>query len=104
MPEGPRENADSPGAVPGATNPRILSLDRFPIRTREATATLSAWRLAVACEEGEGAIVRVDASASERFHRGEGIFLGWPEDRLAAAYDLLRPVPAEPAFEIHQLG
>jgi hypothetical protein len=104
MPEVARETADSPGAVPGLTNPRILSLDRFPIRTREGTATLSAWRLCVAGEEGEGAIVRVDASASERFHRGEGVFLGWPEDRLAAAYDLLRPVSEEPGFEIHQLG
>lgn len=99
-----RENTDPADAVPGATNARMLSLERFPIRTREGTATFSGWRLCVACEEGEGAIVRVDASASERFHRGEGVFLGWSEDRLAAAYDLLRPVSVEPGFEIHQLG
>ena len=99
-----RENPDSAEAVPGVTNARMLTLDRFPIRTREGTATLSAWRLCVACEEGEGAIVRVDASASERFHRGEGVFLGWSEDRLAAAYDALRPASEEPGYDIPQLG
>jgi hypothetical protein len=102
--EAGRENTDSSEAVPGATNARMLSLERFPIRTREGTATFSGWRLCVACEEGEGAIVRVDASASERFHRGEGVFLGWSEARLAAAYDLLRPASEESGFEVQQLG
>ena len=85
-----RENTDSAEAVPGVTNARMLSLDRFPIRTREGTATLSAWRLC--------------ASASERCHRGEGVFLGWSEDRLAAAYDALRPASEEPGYDIPQLG
>ena len=98
------KNAAPAGSVPGVTNARTPSLDRFPIRTRESAVTLSAWRLSVACDEGEGAIVRVDSSAEERFYRGEGIFLGWSEERLASAYEVLRPVPEEPTFETAQLG
>jgi hypothetical protein len=104
VPEIPGENAGSIEAVPGVTNPRTLALERFPIRTREGTATLSAWRLRIACDGGEGAIVRIEAPASERLHRGEGVFLGWSEDRLAAAYDRLRPASDGPGFEIPQLG
>ena len=66
--------------------------------------TLSAWRLSVASDEGEGSIVRVDVSAGATFHRGEGIFLGWSEKRLASAYDALRPVPEESRFELQQMG
>jgi hypothetical protein len=90
--------------VPGLTNPRALSLARFPIRTRGDEATRSAWRLAVACEEGEGAVVLVEASAAETFYRGEGILLGWAQDRLASAYRALLPEDGEPTFELHQLG
>jgi hypothetical protein len=98
------ESARSSEAVPGVTNARSPSLDRFPIRTREGAVTLSAWRLCVVCDEGEGAIVRVDASAEERFHRGEGVFLGWSQERLASAYNALRPVPDDSGFELQQMG
>ncbi len=104
MVEKPRETADVADPVPGVTNARALSLDRFLIRTRESAVTLSAWRLSVACDEGEGAIVRIDAPAGEVFHRGEGVFLGWPEQRLTSAYDALRPVPEESGFELQQMG
>jgi hypothetical protein len=99
-----RENSDSAEAVPGVTDARTVSLDRFPIRTREGAATLSAWRLCVACNEGEGAIVQVDSSGGERLHRGEGVFLGWSEERLASAYEALRPASDESGMEIPQLG
>lgn len=96
--------ADVAHPVPGVTNARALSLDRFPIRTRESSVTLSAWRLCVACDEGDGAIVRLDAPSGEALHRGEGVFLGWSEQRLASAYNALRPVPEESGFELQQMG
>jgi len=98
------ESGGSAESIAGVTNSRTLSLDRFPIRTREGAVTVSAWRLCVACDEGGGAIVRVDGSAGERFHRGEGAFLGWSEERLAAAYDALRPSSEGSGFETNQLG
>lgn len=104
MVEKPPENAGAVGPVPGVTNAGTGSLERFAIRTRESTVDLSAWRLCVVCDEGEGAIVRVDASAEEHFFRGEGVFLGWSQDRLASAYDVLRPVPDESGFELQQMG
>jgi hypothetical protein len=90
-------------SIPGLTNPRSLGLQRFPIRTRESGATLSAWRLAVACEEGEGVLVCID-SVDETLYRGEGVFLGWDQERLAAAYRALQFPSDEAPFEISQLG
>jgi hypothetical protein len=99
-----RQGTDSADPVAALTNAQALSLERFPIRMRESGSTLSSWRLCITCGEGEGSIVRVDAPSGEAFHRGEGVFLGWPEERLAAAYDALRPRSEEPGFEIPQLG
>lgn len=90
--------------VPGLTNPRALALDRFPIRLREGSTTQSAWRLSVSSEEGQGAIVFVEMSPEEAFYRGEGIFLGWPQDRMTLAYRALLPNPEADGFEIQQLG
>ena len=90
--------------VPGLTNARGLALDRMPIRTRESVATLSAWRLSAASDQGEGAIVLVEAGAGEAWYRGEGVFLGWTGERLRGAYETLRPRTDESAFEIQQLG
>jgi len=91
-------------SVPGLTNARALALDRTPIRTRESGATLSAWRLSARSDEGEGAIVLVDAGTGEVRYRGEGVFLGWTAEQLRAAYDTLRPRTGESAFELPQLG
>ncbi len=100
-----REPTDQPESpVAGLTNPQGLALERFLIRTRGGSSTQSAWRLVVACGEGQGAIILVEVSPQETFYRGEGIFLGWPQDRLAAAYEALRPKSEEPDFELHQLG
>ena len=95
---------DSPELVPGLTNPRGLSLDRFPVRTREGSTTRSAWRLLVSSAEGEGSIVFVEASPAETFYRGDGIFLGWPQERMAAAYRALRPEPEYDGFQMQQMG
>ena len=90
--------------VPGVTNPRTLGLERFLIRLRGGTATQSAWRLSVSSGEGRGAIIFVEISPEEKFYRGEGFFLGWPQERLAAAYRSLLPKPEKDGFELHQLG
>lgn len=90
--------------VPGLTEPRTLSLERVPVRTRESASTLSAWRLSVAAAQGEGSIFLVDGPAGAPLFRGDGVFLGWAQERLAAAYEELRPKPSEERFETPQLG
>ena len=90
--------------VPGLTNPRVLALDRFLIRLRDGSATQSAWRLSVESDEGQGAIILVETSPAETFYRGEGVFLGWPQDRLGSAYRALLPKPEADGFNMQQLG
>jgi len=90
--------------IAGLTNPRALSLERFPIGLRGESATQSAWRLSIACDEGAGAITLVEISPRERFYRGEGVFLGWSQERMKAGYDALLPRDGEPSFEGPQLG
>jgi hypothetical protein len=90
--------------VPGLTNPRVLAVDRFLIRLRDGSTTQSAWRLAVESDEGQGAIILVEASPEETFYRGEGVFLGWPQERLASVYRALLPKPEADGFQMQQLG
>ena len=99
-----RENGERHELVPGLTNPRVLALERFLIRLRDGSVTQSAWRLSVASEEGQGAIIFVEASPEETFYRAEGVFLGWPQERMASAYRALLPSPEADGFEIQQLG
>ena len=86
------------------TNPRGLGLVRAPIRLREAGSTLGAWKLTLAADEGEGAITLVEYSGQPSFYRGEGVCLGWSQQRLEAAYAALRPGDEEPPLELLQLG
>lgn len=86
------------------TNPQVQSFERFLIRTRAASSTQSAWRLSVGCAEGQGAIVFIEISPDQTFFRGEGIFLGWSQQQMSAAYALLLPKSEDPPFEIPQLG
>lgn len=102
-PEEIRETESASAGI-GLTDPRVVSLERFAIRTRENAVTRSAWRLRVVCAEGEGAIACLDPDAGEAIFRGEGVFLGWPRERLEAAYHALRPVDDSPSFELNQLG
>jgi len=92
------------GAQAGLTDARALSLERVAIRTRDRAVTHAGWRLTVSCAEGEGAIVLVENSTAETFLRGEGVFLGWPRERLEAAYRDLLPRAEGPDFELNQLG
>lgn len=88
----------------GLTDPRVLALDRLPIRTRESGVTLAAWRLSVRAEEGEGSIARLESETGEPVFRGDGLFLGWSQARLRCAYDALKPRDDSPPFETLQLG
>lgn len=94
----------APGDVPGLTGARATGLERVPTRSRENAVTRSSWRLSVVSAEGEGAIVLAETSACEPIFRGEGVFLGWPAQRLRAAYEALRPRTEEPSMEMPQLG
>jgi len=90
--------------VEGLSNPRGLGLARFPIRAREASVTLSAWRLSAAADEGDGTITIVELSDGAVVRRGDGIFLGWPQDRLTGAYEALIPREQAAAPDTPQLG
>lgn len=61
-------------------------LERVPVRMREDQAITSAWRVEATCDQGSGNITRVDVSPGQSYHRGEGLFLGWPQERLAELY------------------
>ena len=83
------------------TNAMVRSMERVPIRTRESNVTRSAWRMEVQCDEGDGAITLVD----DAIYRGDGLFLGWPQEELAAAWTTAQKKPDdEPPFELMQLG
>ena len=82
------------------TNPAVRSMERVPIRTRESNVTRSAWRMEVVCDEGAGAITMID----DHFYRGEGLFLGWSQEDLAAAHASVKKQDDEPPFELMQLG
>jgi len=75
---------------------------RENIRVREATVTLSAWRIDVASPRGPGWIVLAEHDAS--WYRGDGVFLGWPQQRLEGAWRALLPVPEKAELDFPQLG
>ncbi len=76
---------------------------RVPVRTRSTRVTQSAWRLPIRCDQGQGAILLVESGA-ESFRRGEGIFLGWTQEKLASLYDALLPKTSEAPPDPLQLG
>ena len=79
-------------------------LERVNVRSRASQVTLSAWRLEANSPASSGAIVLLELSAEESYYRGEGIFLGWSQRRLARAYEALAPKSQEPDPELPQLG
>ena len=85
------------------TSPSAL-LERVPVRERGASLTRSAWRIAVTAEEGEGTIVRLEASDGAVFFRGDGLFLGWGADEMGAAWEALARSDAPSDPEPMQLG
>jgi hypothetical protein len=96
------ESKDALGLTGLVVNP----LERVPVRRRESGVTTSAWRMDVTCQQGRGGIVFVDGPEPGPYFRGEGIFLGWPQDRLAEAYKTLSKFIAQSdsSFELLQLG
>jgi len=88
----------------GLTNARGSGLARVALLTRELAATMSGWRLSIVADEGEGGITRVDTEEGATIHRGDGICLGWTEERLASAYAALLPRDEPPEPENLQLG
>jgi hypothetical protein len=67
--------------------------------------TLSAWRLFLLADEGEGMITRLESGDAPPHYRGDGVCLGWTQELLARAYELLRPrEDAALSEELPQLG
>jgi hypothetical protein len=90
----------------GLTGVVTEPLERIAIRRRESGVTASAWRLKVASDQGEGSIVLVELSEQRSCFRGDGIFLGWSEARLAEVYrELTQALGAgDTDLELLQLG
>ncbi len=93
-----------PKVLPGLEGATATPPDRVPARTREGRITLSAWRMNIATPKGAGSIMLVETNVGAVF-RGEGVFLGWPQETLAAAYRSLVPkTSADLAANHPQLG
>ncbi len=92
-----------PKDVAGLRAVERLSFERIAIRTRKSGVTQSAWRLEAQAREGRGEIVIVEVSPGETFYRGDGMFLGWPQERMSEIVAALRP-QGEPEREHVQLG
>jgi hypothetical protein len=97
---------DTPAAILEGITVLTQRAERVAVRARATSHTFSAWAFAVETEEGSGTIARVEPSPDEAFWRGDGVFLGWTQERLAAAWDALRAAAPEPetAPAFQQLG
>ncbi len=102
------DSAEASNDAFGLTAIEVRPVDRVLVRRRESQVTTSAWRLEVTCDQGAGGIVRVEVATEtgeQSVYRGDGVFLGWSQERLAEAYDSLsRPTDTGPTFELLQLG
>jgi len=77
---------------------------RTALRMRGAGVTTAGWRISAQAPRGTGSIVVAEQGA-ERFYRGDGVFLGWPQERLDAAYRALLPPTDDSSGGDHmQLG
>lgn len=106
-----RRDGGGEAALPAAalferplTNPRAVALSRAPVRLREAAATLGAWKLTLSADEGDGSITLVEPPGRAPLYRGDGVCLGWRQERLEAAYGDLRPADEAALPELPQLG
>lgn len=79
---------------------------RVAARARDVAHTFSAWALSVETAQGPGRIVRIELTPETTLWRGDGVFLGWTSERLAAAWVALRAAEPDPeaAPEMPQLG
>lgn len=90
--------------VGGLTNLVATPPERVQVRSRSSNVTRAAWRIEVTCDQGPGVIILVEVSHTEQYYRGDGTFLGWNQEQLAAAYRELLPksTPSDP--QLPQLG
>jgi hypothetical protein len=90
-------------AVTTLTN-AVVALERLPVRERGASFTAAAWSIAIHADEGAGAIVRLECADGAVHFRGDGHFLGWSREEMAAAWEAMAhsDAPAEP--DLPQLG
>ena len=90
--------------IEGLGEVRASEPERVVLRMRGSTVTVSGWRISVEAPRGPGSIVLAE-SGGQKFYRGEGVFLGWPQERLEAAYRALLPPACGPGGDDHlQLG
>src|SRR5262245_30636588 len=87
----------------GIRGAAMRSLERVPVRLRESGVTESAWRMIIDSDDGGGSITLLEPGGRATY-RGDGVFLGWSQERLAAVYETLNVPAEEPRFELHQLG
>jgi len=89
--------------IEGLGEVRASEPERAMLRMRGDAVTVSGWRIAADAPRGPGTIVLAEHGA-QKFYRGEGVFLGWPQDRLEAAYRALLPPPQGKSDDHLQLG
>jgi len=89
--------------IEGLGEVRATQPERVILRIRGAGVTVSGWRISVEAPRGPGSIVLAE-QGTQKYYRGEGVFLGWPQERLEAAYRALLPPPEGPGDDHPQLG
>lgn len=89
--------------IEGLGEVRASEPERVVLRMRGSTVTVSGWRISVEAPRGPGSIVLAE-SGGQKFYRGEGVFLGWTQERLEAAYRALLPPSQGPGDDHMQLG
>jgi hypothetical protein len=89
--------------IPGIGAVTATAPSRVPVRVRALSVTLSAWRLDATSPRGAGTLVLADHGGAS-WYRGDGVFLGWPQDRLGAAWRALLPPAERTDLDIPQLG
>jgi len=90
--------------IEGLNQVAVGPLERVPVRARDSQVTVSAWRVVVDSSHGSGTITLLELSSGETHYRGDGVFLGWPQEQLASTYRALTPKQSEPETVFLQLG
>jgi len=90
-------------AVTTLTNAAVAR-ERIPTRERGTSFTASAWSIAVRADEGAGTIVRLEAADGAVHFRGDGHFLGWSREEMAAAWEAMARSDAPTEPDLQQLG
>jgi hypothetical protein len=98
------EPETEPDPLGGLTGVAAGALERVAIRMRESGLTLAAWRLDVSAAEGQGTIFLVETPGGGTLFRGDGVCLGWPQQRLEAAYQRLLPGGSDAEPDPGQFG